>query len=421
MQKKKNAKTIMHIDVNSAFLSWQAAYNKQIGVETDLREISSVIGGDKRKRRGIVLAKSIPAKRAGIKTGESLMEAKMKCKDLVIVPPNYNLYIKSSKALISLLKEYSPYIEVFSIDECFLDYTGMEEHFGNPVDAAYMIKDRVYKELGFTVNIGISTNKLLAKQASELEKPDKVNTLYPDEIPKKLWPLPVEELFMVGSRTKPKLNKIGIYTIGDLANSDFNLIYQKLKSHGKLIYQYAWGIDDSPVHYTNYIPFKSIGNGSTIPFNVEDRETAHKILLSLSETTAKRLRAANMQCNVIGIKIKYSDFFSISHQRKLLNSVNTTRGIYETARELFDEIWNGKPIRKFSMRLSELTSCNITQMTIFDKKDEIKIKKLDKAIDYIRERYGNRSIVRATFLHSGLEPMLGGFGAEDYPVMTSIL
>lgn len=417
----KYSKIIMHIDVNSAFLSWQAAYNKQIGIKVDLREIPSVVGGRQETRHGIVLAKSIPAKKFGIKTGESIMEARSKCKDLVIVPPNYGLYIKCHNALISLLKEYSPKISVFSIDECFLDYTGMEEHFGDPIEAAHEIKDRIYRELGFTVNIGISVNKLLAKQASEFQKPNRVHTLFPNEIKDKLWPLPVEELFMVGLKTKVKLNKIGIYTIGDLANSDYNLISSKFKSHGRLIYQYAWGIDYSNVKYTNYIPFKSVGNGSTLSFDVNDRQTAYKILLSLSETTTRRLRQVNMQCGVVSIGLKTSEFSYSSHQKKLLSPTNSTNEVYEVTKALFDELWDGSYIRYFNVRLSDLISNDITQLTIFDRNDRQKLEKLDKAVDFIRDKYGDKAVMRATFLHSDLKSMLGGFGAEEYPVMTSML
>ncbi|WP_242851713.1 DNA polymerase IV [Caloranaerobacter sp. TR13] len=417
----KNSKIIMHIDVNSAFLSWQAAYNKQIGIEVDLREIPSVVGGRQETRHGIVLAKSIPAKKFGIKTGESIMEARSKCKDLVVVPPNYGLYIKCHNALISLLKEYSPKISVFSIDECFLDFTGKEEHFSDPIDAAHEIKDRIYRELGFTVNIGISVNKLLAKQASEFQKPNKVHTLFPNEIKDKLWPLSVEELFMVGLKTKIKLNKIGIYTIGDLANSDYNLISSKFKSHGRLIYRYAWGIDYSNIKYTNYIPFKSVGNGSTLPFDVNDRQTAYKILLSLTETTTRRLRQANMQCSVVSIGLKTSEFSYSSHQRKLLSPTNSTNEVYEVTKVLFDELWDGSYIRYFNVRLSDLISNDMTQLTIFDRNDRQKLEKLDRAVDFIRDKYGDKAVMRATFLHSGLKSMLGGFGAEEYPVMMSML
>ncbi|MBS4539075.1 DNA polymerase IV [Clostridium sp. D2Q-11] len=418
---ENNSKIIMHIDVNSAFLSWQAAYNDQVGIDKDIRNIPSVIGGNEEKRHGIVLAKSLPAKRLGIQTGESLMDARMKCKNLLVVPPNYDLYVKASKALITLLKEYSPYIDIFSIDECFLDFTGMEEHFGDPIKAAHKIKERIKSELGFTVNIGISSNKLLAKQAGELQKPDKVNTLFLEEVKNKLWPLPVEELFMVGRKTKPKLNRLGIYTIGDLANSDFKIIDTILKSHGRLVYNYAWGRDDSTFNYNNYIPFKSVGNGSTIPFDVEDRETAKKIILSLCETTSRRIRRSNVACGVISLGIRNLDLFYRSHQRKILSSINSTEEIYQIALELFDDIWDGTPIRKFSLRLSQLTSSEKIQSSLFDKEESIKLIKINETIDTIRERFGDYSVTRATFLHSGLKPMLGGFAAEDYPVMSSIL
>lgn len=417
----KNQRIIMHIDVNSAFLSWQAAYNKQIGIEKDIRNIPSVIGGNEEKRHGIVLAKSIQAKKLGIKTGESLMEARTKCKNLTVIPPNYELYIKSSKALINLLREYSPSVSVFSIDECFLDYTGMINYYGDPIKRAYKIKDRIEEELGFTVNIGISTNKLLSKQASELEKPNKVHTLFPEEIKDKLWPLDIGELFMVGRKTSSKLKKLGINTIGDLANSDYNLISTTLKSHGRLIYNYAWGLDNSKINREDYIPFKSVGNGSTIDFDVEDRETAYKVLLSLVETASKRLRAGNVQCGVISIAIKSKEFLYWSHQRKLLSFTNSTKEIYEITKELFDESWDGSPIRQFNVRLSDLVSDTITQITLFDSSDSEKYKKIDKSIDYIRDKYGKESIMRATFLNSGLKHMIGGFQAEDYPAMSSIL
>lgn len=417
----KYPKTIMHIDVNSAFLSWQAAYNKQIGIEGDIRDIPAVIGGSEERRHGIVLAKSILAKEAGIKTGESLMEARTKCRNLTVIPPNNDLYVKSSKALIDLLKEYSPNISIFSIDECFLDYTGMEMHFGSPIEAAYKMKDRIQEELGFTVNIGVSSNKLLAKQASELKKPNMVHTLYPHEIEKKLWPLDIGELFMVGRQTKPKLNKIGIYTIGDLAKSDYNLISMKFGAHGRLIYNYSLGRDDSHFYRQDYIPFKSVGNGSTIHFNVEDYETAYKILLSLVETTTKRLRQANVQCGVVAVSLKNSDLLRTSHQRKLLSFTNATREVYEITKELFDEMWDGCPIRQFSVRLSDLISDDVVQLTVFDRKDREKIRKIDKAVDSIRDKYGKGAIMRATFIESGLKSMLGGFAVDEYPAMSSIL
>ena len=192
---------IMHIDVNSAFLSWQAVYNLQRGHSLDLREIPSAVGGNQATRHGIILARSIPAKNHGVKTGEPVWEAKTKCPGLVLVPPDRHLYMKCSSALMDILREYSPRVQQYSIDEAFLDYTGMEKRFGPPLVLAGRLKDRVREELGFTVNIGISCNKLLAKMASDFKKPDRVHTLFPGEIKDKMWPLPVENLFMVGKRT----------------------------------------------------------------------------------------------------------------------------------------------------------------------------------------------------------------------------
>ncbi len=412
---------VMHVDVNSAFLSWQAAYDKQIGICNDIRDIPSVIGGNEKKRHGIVLAKSIPAKKMGIKTGESLMEARQKCKNLLIIPPNYDLYIKASKALRELLKEYSPNIDVFSIDECFLNFTGMEKLCKTPEDTAYKIKERIKEQFGFTVNIGVSVNKLLAKQASEFLKPDNVHTLYPEEIKDKLWPLPVEELFMVGRRTKPKLNRIGIYTIGQLANSDYELLSSVLKSHGRLIYNYAWGRDDSIFTGQNQIPFKGVGNGSTIHFDVEDASTAYKILLSLVETAAKRLRDAAMQCRVVSVGIKNKDFGYLSHQRKMLTFTNSTYELFKNIRELFDEAWNGKPIRHMNVRFTDLEIVSKKQITFFQDEYSMKMEKLDSTIDMIREKYGVNSLIRAEYIGSGLKPVLGGYPVDEYPDMKSIL
>lgn len=188
-------RVIFHIDVNSAFLSWEAVYRLNVlKEEVDLREIASAIGGDEKKRRGVILAKSPMAKACGVRTGESIMEARKKCPNLYLAPSNHELYKKNSQAFMNILREYSPDVEPYSIDEAFVDMTGMQVLFGEPLEAAYKIKDRIREELGFTVNIGISSNKYLAKMASDFQKPDKVHTLYPEEIREKMWPLPVGEL-----------------------------------------------------------------------------------------------------------------------------------------------------------------------------------------------------------------------------------
>lgn len=414
-------RTIMHIDVNSAFLSWQAVYNLQKGDTLDLREIPSVVGGSQADRRGIVLAKSIPAKKFGITTGEVLWQARQKCPGLVVVPPDYNLYMKCSNMLYETLKEYSPGLQRFSIDELFLDYTGMEPHFGDSVSAAHMIKERVKKELGFTVNIGIGANKLTAKVAGDFKKPDMVHTLFPDEIERKMWPLPVGDLFMVGRQTRKKLSEMNITTIGDLARADRRFLRDRLKSFGNLIWCYANGIDESPVHPGYYLQMKGIGNSTTIKFDVTERQIAHKVLLSLTESVSLRLRAARACCRVVSVGIRTGELNFYSHQRKLMAHTNITMDIFETVRELFNECWGGEKIRHLGVRVTDLCSDEFMQASIFDEQYKYKKQALDNAMDIIRGRYGNNSVMRAIFADGEFAPMSGGSGVEDYPVMSSIL
>lgn len=414
-------KVIFHIDANSAFLSWEAVYRLQQGSTVDLREIPSIVGGDPKTRRGIVLAKSIPAKKYKIQTGETLHKALSKCPTLTIVSPSYGLYVKCSREMVNIIKEFSPVVDRFSIDECFLDYSNVYKLWGDPVETAYVIKDRIKKELGFTVNIGISSNKLLAKVASDFTKPDRVHTLFPHELEEKLWPLPVEDLYMVGRATKPKLNRMGIYTIGELANADRDLIQYRLKKHGALIWDYAHGIDTAGFLNGTESQVKGIGNSTTIAFDVTDRATAHMYLLSLTEMVAMRLRDKGFTCRLVSVSIRNHELNRYSHQRKLFFSTDATMTIYEAVKALFDEAWELEPIRHLGVRVSDFTSNTHTQKTFFDPEDVEKQKKLDTAIDDIRLKYGNRAIMRGTFSHTGVKPMSGGVHEKDYPIMRSVL
>lgn len=408
---------IFHIDANSAYLSWEATYRLQYGEKIDLREIPSVVGGDEKKRHGIILAKSIPAKKYGIRTGESLYSARNKCPNLIIVPPTYGLYIKCSNAMVNLLNQYSPSIQRYSIDEVFLDYTHGKKDY---MKVAFEIKERIKKELGFTVNIGIGPNKLLAKMASDFKKPDMIHTLFHKEIPEKMWPLPVDELFMVGSKTRNKLNSRGIYKIGELAKQEADYLYSWLKSHGLLIWNYANGIEDSPVRIQS-IPLKSVGNSTTTSFDVDTKKEACMVLLSLSEMVSMRLRELEKCANVVSISLKYNNFISYSHQRKLETPTDVTNTIYETCVKLFEEIWSGEAIRRFSIELSELCSNDFYQLSLLGK-DRKKERKLDKTIDKIRYKYGYDSVVRSCFIHSGIKPIAGGvIMEEEYPMMSSLL
>ena len=412
----------MHIDCNSAFLAFSAVHRLQQGDPLDLRTIPSAVGGNPETRHGIILAKSIPCKAFKIQTGETLHTAFQKCATLVVVPPDYPLYVKCSNAMMEIVREFSPACQKFSIDEVFIDYTHMQRHFGHPVDTAHKIKDRIKNELGFTVSVGISSNKLLAKMASDLKKPDAVTTLYPEEIPKKMWPLDIQDLFMVGSRTAPKLRTMGINTIGELANADLSLIQYRLKSHGLLIWNYAHGIEASQVHTGKYIDMKGIGNSSVIPFDVDDRITAHRILLSLTETVSMRLRDAGCVARLISISVRDTNFKTYSHQRKIFSATDSTNEMYRIVRELFNEAWQGEPLRHFGIRVSDLCSNEFQQTSFFDDIHKEKNQALDRAIDTIRFRFGSTSVHRAGFLYSGIKPLMGGIDSTDeMPAMTSIL
>lgn len=404
-----NEKVIFHIDVNSAFLSWEAVYRmKQLGESLDLREIPSAIGGDVAKRHGIILAKSESAKQYGVRTGESIMEAKKKCPGLYVASPNYSVYQKSSAAFMKILRDYSPDVEQYSIDEAFVDMTGMQRLFGEPVSCAYGIKDRIRKELGFTVNIGVAENKLLAKMASDFQKPDRVHTLWREEIPVKMWQLPVSELFFVGKATAKKLAGLGIHTIGELANTDKELLQYQLKKHGEIIWNFANGYDTSLVE-TQPADNKGYGNSTTVAFDVSDASTAKLVLLSLAETVAARLRKHQVKAEVVSVGLRTYDLHHVSHQMVLPAATNITAELHQAACTLFDELWDGTPLRQLGIQTSHLREEDVgRQMSLFDNTDYERLEKLDKAVDTIRERFGNDAIKRGSFVEQTIDHMAGG-------------
>ena len=408
-------KVIFHIDVNSAFLSWEAVYRLHIMLERiDLREIPSAVGGDIKKRHGIILAKSIPAKRFNVKTGEPLGEALNKCPELVIVPPRYNLYETCSNAFIKVLKEYCPCVEQYSVDEAFCDFSGTNYLYEDPVKLAHEIKDRIHEELGFTVNVGISSNKLLAKMASELKKPDMVHTIFPHEIESKMWKLSVSKLFYVGRATNKKLHNLGIHTIGDLANTDVLILKSHLKKHGELIHNFANGIDFTEV-VAEPAKNKGYGNSTTTPYDITNKESANTVLLSLAETVCTRLRIDKVVVKVVAIHIVDIDFNHASHQTTLLTATNITNEIYKTACRLLDNLWDKKtPIRHLGIHTSKVEDdTGIRQLTIFDMNQPYeKLNKLDGAVDSIRNKYGPDSIKRAAFLDHPIYHMTGGIPPE---------
>ena len=348
-------RVIFHVDVNAAYLNWEAVYRlRHLGAKEDLRKQAAGVGGDTALRHGIILAKSVPAKRYGIRTGESILEAKIKCPSLILVPPHYQLYEKASKAFMEILKEFSPAVEQYSIDEAFMDMTGTHVLWHSPEAAAEAVRKRVRDELGFTVNIGISSNKVLAKMASDFEKPDKVHTLFPEEIETKLWPLSVSELFFVGSRTKRKLDSLGIYTIGELARTDPEILKSHLKKQGEILWAFANGIDTSPVEPEPEAN-KGYGNSLTLPFDVTEVCQARLALLSLSETLGARMRKDQVRAQVFTLSVKTWDFRCYSHQKKFSDPTDLTEEIYKRAVLLFGQVWKREPIRHLGIQGSCLT------------------------------------------------------------------
>lgn len=385
---------ILHVDVNNAFLSWTAVEMLKNGSQIDIREIPSIIGGDESKRSGIVLAKSPKAKEFGIKTAETIYQARMKCPSVKIYKSDFKVYQKYSNMLYKLLQEYTDKIERFSIDECFLDMTNylMKRTL---IEVAQEIHVRVKNELGFTVNIGVANNKLLAKMASDFTKPDKIHTLYANEIRQKMWHLPVSELFMLGRRTVPKLQNMQIRTIGDLANTNKELLTKKFGKHGLQMWEYANGIDNSEVKYLQEKP-KGIGNSITLPENISEIEKLEEILLSLSEQVTYRLRKYKMKAKVVNVQLRTKNFVDSSHQEKLEYPTASTKEIYKKAKKLLINMYKPyTPIRLVGLRVDGLEENEMQQTTLFEPKEDKKQEKLDKVIDEFKNKYGYNFITRA--------------------------
>ena len=390
---------ILHVDVNNAFLSWTAVDMLKNGSKVDIREMAAVIGGDENRRSGIVLAKSPRAKMLGISTGEPLYQARMKCPELRVYPSNYALYKNYSNKLYELLLQYTDKIERFSVDECFLDMTNYLAG-DTLINKAHEISRRVKQELGFTVNVGVAHNKLLAKMASDFTKPDKVHTLFEEEIPTKMWKLPISELFMLGRKTIPKLYNMRIKTIGELAKTDKQLMIKKFGKHGLMMWEYANGIDNSEVHYQYEKP-KGVGNSTTLPIDVNDISKLEEILLALTEQVTYRLRRYDLLANVVNVQLRTKDFEDKSHQRKLPEATSNTKEIYALAKELLEEMYiKGTQIRLIGMRVDNLIEKDELQLSLFGQQDNEKQEKIDKVVDELKQKYGYNSVTRAGKLHT---------------------
>lgn len=388
----------MHIDVNNAFLSWSAVDLLNQGYKYDIRDSYAIIGGDEDKRHGIVLAKSMACKKMSIITGESLYSARKKCPALKIYAPDYSLYQKMSNQMFELLSNYSPDIEIFSIDECFIDYGKVKNLYGDQAEFALKVKEEIQNKLGFTVNIGIGNNKLCAKMASDFSKPNQIHTLYTREIINKMWPLPIEHLFGIGKKTSSKLKQLNIHTIGDLAQADLYKLTKYFKNQACKMIELASGIDHSLV-ITNAGAPKGISNSTTLPSDYSNKEEIYRVINNLADNVAISLRKQQKYANVIAIILKDKYFHSYSHQIKLKNATDITSEISKTAKRLFDEAWNKEPIRLIGIRLDNLVSYTNHQVSLFECIDSReKDATLEKVVDDLKEKFGYKVIKNASLV-----------------------
>ena len=396
-QGKRPENIYFHIDVNNAFLSWEAIYRmEELGEKEDIRMQDAIIGGDISTRHGVVLAKSQSAKQYGIQTGEPVVSAMKKCPNLIAYKPHMDYYRKRSRQLMQLFQKYAPVVDQYSVDEAFLDMTGTYTLYGEPVTFAHKLKDEIKNTLGFTVNIGISSNRLLAKMASDFTKPDRVHTLFPDEIQEKMWPLPVEDLFYVGKSTAVKLHALGLHTIGDVASCELSVMKAHFKSHGEVIYNFANGIDLTLEDRTETVQ-KGYGNSTTIPYDIKDNEAAYHTIMQLCESVCRRMRKDHVQALVLSVELKDSNFVVRRHQRTLLSPTDVTDECFLVACELFDELWDGAPIRLIGVTANKVEDAGNRQLNLFDLDSHDKKHNLDSALDSIREKYGKDAIKRGSF------------------------
>ena len=385
---------VMHIDVNNAFLSWTAVYLLKSGSKYDIRNSYAVIGGDENSRKGIVLAKSNPAKKLGIVTGETLYSARKKCKALKSYPMYREFYSEMSNKMFNLIRSYSPDIEVASIDECYLEYTKVRNLYGDPYEFAKKLQKEIYDSFGFTVNIGIANNKLCAKMASDFTKPNKIHILYDYEVKEKMWPLPINDLFGIGKKTTEKLLQLNVKTIGDLAQFDRNILYKYFKNMAGPMIDSANGINNDLV-ISEEVENKGLSNEITLIKDVSSKKELYPYLLKLSEKVGLRVRKLDKYAYTVAVIIKDSSFKRRTHQKKLVNPTNLTNEIYDKSIEILNEMWNDEPVRLIGLRLDNLVNNISYQTSLFE---DVKIREsnteLEKTVDKLKEKFGDKIIKR---------------------------
>jgi len=392
------SRIIFHIDVNNAFLSWTAVELLEQGYKYDIRNSYAVIGGDESARHGIVLAKSMPAKKMGIKTADTLFSARKKCPALRVYKPNYKMYQEKSNMLFEYLKSYTPDIEIASIDECYIDYGKVSNLYGDAVSFAYKLKDEIYEKFGFTVNVGIANNKLCAKMASDFSKPNKVHTLWESEVETKMYPLPIGELFGIGKKTTEKLQNLNIHTIGDLANTDPIFLSKYFKNQATHMINSARGINDLPV-ISEIIDPTSISNEITLSHDITSKNMLYPYLDSLASQVALRLRKQKKYAHVVVVVLKDNKFRRKQHQKKIKNATNITKEILEISKEILDEMYDETPVRLIGLRLDGLVDNVMYQPSLFEdieSRNDDSI--IDNLLDTLQDKYGFNAIKKGNQL-----------------------
>ena len=400
-------RAILHIDMNSCYASIECLHHPEI------RHLPVAVGGDVEARHGIILAKNELAKRAGVKTGEALWQAKQKCPDLVIVPPHYQLYLRFSRMARAIYAEYTDLIEPFGLDEAWIDVTGSGV-FGDAVEIAETIRNRVKFELGITVSIGVSFNKIFAKLGSDYKKPDAVTVFGKDDYREKVWPLPVEELLYVGPATTRKLRARGIRTIGDLAQTDPSLLHSWLGKMGYVLHAFANGNDPSPVApLGEEAIIKSIGNSTTTPRDLTCEEDVNIIFYVLAESVAARMRENGFRAKTVQISLRDTDLFSFERQCKLESPSCLASELHDAGMRLLQDHYRfRKPLRSVGIRGMDLVPIQTAmQLNFFeDPVRREKRERLEVAVDELRRRFGHAAVSRAVTM---CDPSLGTINPKD--------
>jgi DNA polymerase-4 len=384
-------RAILLADMNAFFASVHQA------IDPSLKGRPVIVGGDPAKRHGIVLTASYEAKAKGVKTGITVYEAEKLCPEAIFIKPQHHLYVHFSTRILRVMRDFTPLVEPFSIDEAFLDVSGCEKLFGSPVEIAQKLKNHISEEVGVTCSVGVAPNKLLAKMAAGLQKPDGLTVIDYEDVPTRIWPLPVRELFGVGRKYERHLKPFNIHTIGDLAGFPVAILKRRFGVYGEILWHNANGIDYSPVDPKTLETVKSIGQQITLPRDYRTHEEIKVVILELSDLVAQRVREGGYAGRTVVLSLKDANFAWLSRMSTLREHTDLAADIYGAAVGLLERHWpDGWPVRMTGVTLAGLTHPLVEQLTLFDEKE--KTRKVEEACDRIRNRFGEKAIFRAVSL-----------------------